>query len=446
MLIASVITNPVVAARCLELALNDDMLSLVSQGWTPEEAIGDTLRMEINSERMLRTVDTEAMIYWHHTYEHLTFCKKPGVWQAIKPGKWFQQHYKELTGPEIDAKVMAERGAHGQRQLRFTKDPKEIRQRYISFPNRDPKVLPGASPVSSSCMRYFEDWPQHPCEVYGYERDGRCSLAYTVDAYGKTLARALCNTQDMKYSRLYSATKDDEAILQRLLTEAGYKYASYALKGLSFKMLSHDNGILCPYVDYISSATEDGDGYMTFDGNGVIPLDTTSGYTCETPQHTCCACHCGLDDEDCRTNDDGDYYCSECYNERYTCCASPRCDCEIRIDDAVEYRDQYYCDSSCAIAAGAVECQHCETLMDPDDNEAPNIGGAPEDAVWCSRHCARQDEHVQAYLDGTLWYQQYEEWDDDDAMFIPEPDWTPLLPGLCAGGVGEIMAALEASL
>jgi hypothetical protein len=446
MMIAYTISNPIVAARCVELGLNDDMLALVTQGWTPEEAIGDVLRMDINSERALRTIDTDEMLYWHHTYEHLTFCRKPGVWQAIKPGKWFQQHYKELTGPEIDAMVMTERGAHGQRQLHFTKDPKEIRQRYISFPKRDPKVLQGASQVSSSCMRYFADWPQHPCEVYGYERDGRCSLAYTMDAYGKTLARALCNTQDMKYSRLYSATKDDEAILKRLLTEAGYTYVPYALEGLSFKMLSHDNGILCPYVDYISSATGDGDGYMTFNGDGDISLGSTLGYTREEPQYTCCACHCALDEDDASTNDDGDYYCHECYTERYTRCAGPRCGREIRIADAVEYRGRYYCDSECAIADGAVECQQCGTLMDPDDNEAPNIPGAPEDAVWCSRHCARQDEHVQAYLDGTLYYQRYDEWDDDDAMFIPEPCWTPDLPSLCSGGLRELMASLGASL
>ena len=60
-------------------------------------------------------------------------------------------------------------------------------------------------------------------------------------------------------------------------------------------------------------------------------------------------------DSDGRYNTDRDWYCDDCYDDKYTTCAS--CRCEVVSDDTFEYHDDYYCDD--CEESQFFTCSHC---------------------------------------------------------------------------------------
>ena len=111
-------------------------------------------------------------------------------------------------------------------------------------------------------------------------------------------------------------------------------------------------------------------------------------------------------DSDGRYNTDGDWYCTDCYDDKYTTCDS--CGCEVVSDDAFEYEAEYFCEecedsqfftcSHCGdrehlgdgttIRNGDRVCEECDgryyTLCDCCDEVVP-------DGDWCS-NCETCDE------------------------------------------------------
>lgn len=119
-------------------------------------------------------------------------------------------------------------------------------------------------------------------------------------------------------------------------------------------------------------------------------------YDCGGSRVTCICCNECLDPEYAYTDSDGDYYCSECYNDTYTECH--HCGCEIHMESdnlRTGADDEYYCprcfnrffymcedcdevfpideavncdgDSvcpSCAKDRGFYECDHCGDMSD----------------------------------------------------------------------------------
>ena len=79
--------------------------------------------------------------------------------------------------------------------------------------------------------------------------------------------------------------------------------------------------------------------------NGDI-TEFGNGYYCEDcidyVSFTCCDCGNRYPTDEQHISDSGNSYCSDCYNERFTCCYG--CECEIGIDDAYSDGSDYYCE------------------------------------------------------------------------------------------------------
>ena len=96
--------------------------------------------------------------------------------------------------------------------------------------------------------------------------------------------------------------------------------------------------------------------------DGTDRLDSTSG---EGPgaggrRVRCCACSDRVDDDDAYTNEYGDYFCRDCYYDRYTSC--DRCGREVSTDDTCSvtvgrYSQESWCEP--CVRNHAYECEQC---------------------------------------------------------------------------------------
>lgn len=214
----------------------------------------------------------------------------------IKPGKYLARFYADVLSTEEIARLSAEYSkAYETNELRFASTADDWERVYTDGP--------------SSCMSYAAhrySSPSHPVRVYA---GPDLQLAY-LEREGRITARAIVWPSKNLFSRIYG----DETRLADLLDDAGYKKGS--LRGARLIRKETDNGFVMPYVDYISSASDDGE-FIVLDDGGDITTDNTNGLSEEGERCSNCECHVSRDDGRC--TDDG-FYCDDCYSEAYSYC------------------------------------------------------------------------------------------------------------------------------
>lgn len=215
----------------------------------------------------------------------------------VKPGKYLQQFYGDVFDAPTIAKMAAEFSLQYGESLtvQFADTAEEIERVYINGPH--------------SCMAYDASHfasPVHPCTIYAA---GDLAVAYIVRNEEIT-ARALCWPEKKIYGRVYG----DEVRLEDLLQDAGFSQGE--LDGARMTRIPARNGFVCPYIDDSKQASDNGT-HLILGGRGVCGGNQNG---LSGPEIICEDCRDGVDEDYARYDDDGNCYCEDCYNYRFSYC------------------------------------------------------------------------------------------------------------------------------
>jgi len=226
---------------------------------------------------------------------------------SMKPGRYLSVFYGDILSDE-EIKQLANK------QMVATR-PAELK--FVG--NNDPLgwvwVYENSAP---SCMRYSRSnryidsglkGGRHPVTVYAHP-DNNLSLAYTMlpgivedrtvnshqDEY-VIGGRAIVNTRDKTYLRIYAAGDVQYAELKEALERAGYTKSNSTLYKEKLRLEAAEAGYLCPYLDGDYPYVKVRSSHLLV-GDGGTCAHNTTGYIIDKDE-----------DED---EDENRYYCEYC--------------------------------------------------------------------------------------------------------------------------------------
>lgn len=215
----------------------------------------------------------------------------------IKPGKYLARFYADVLSTEDIARLSAEFSkTYEDNVLMFATTADDWERVYTDGPS---------SCMSKPASSY--DSPCHPVRVYA---GPDLQLAY-LERNGDVTARAIVWPEHKVYSRIYG----DQVRLGDMLQDAGFSEGS--LQGARIVRKPFQDGFVLPYVDYIDGATDDGK-HLILDG-GDIACDQTNGLSGDTGR-SCSCCNQFVSEDDGRSDNNGEFYCDDCYSDNYSYC------------------------------------------------------------------------------------------------------------------------------
>lgn len=258
----------------------------------------------------------------------------------IKPGRYLAQFYGDVYDTPTIARMAAEfdRDYGDGVKLQFANTEDEIENVYVHGPH--------------SCMAYRPEHFNssiHPCRIYAA---GDLAVAY-IERNGSITARCLVWPEKKLAGRLYG----DEVRLHDLLEEAGYTgFHGDNLEGARMLRIKEGRGFVMPYIDGSQSAGDDGE-YLILGGHGIY---AGNQYGTSVTTICCTSCDESVDEDDASTDNDGNSFCSHCYNERYSYCERYNEECLNRDMQEVivalhPRRRQWWGESACEAEAFVCE-------------------------------------------------------------------------------------------
>jgi hypothetical protein len=314
----------------------------------------------------------------------------------VKPGKYLAQFYSSVLDAPTIARMSAEFSLqYGENLvLQFADTEDEIERVYTSGPR--------------SCMAHHAghfNSSIHPTRIYAA---GDLAVAYIV-RNDEITARALCWPSKKIYGRVYG----DETRLCDLLSDADYKHGS--LDGAKMLRIEERGGFVCPYIDHSCSAGDDGD-FLILGGSGVCG-DSQNGLSGRGI--TCESCGDDVDENDAQSDDDGDYYCQHCYNERYGYCEHTEETCprdgmqEVYVENyrgrlVTQSWGEYAIDNDAFTCEGTGNLYHNDLMVRLADDTLWSRDYFEDNGSVCegNSECYASDDMLQLE-DGTMWSKDY---------------------------------------
>jgi hypothetical protein len=215
----------------------------------------------------------------------------------IKPGKYLARFYADVLSTEEIARLSAEFSkTYEDNVLRFATTADDWERVYTAGP--------------TSCMSKQSDHYDSPCHPVRVYAGPDLQLAY-LERNGDITARAIVWPEKKIFSRIYG----DQVRLQDMLIDAGFEEGS--LEGARLVRREYKGGFVLPYVDYVDEAEDDGEHIVL--GRGDLACDQTNGLSGDVGVR-CTCCNSLVSEEDGGCDQDGEFHCDDCYNDRYAFC------------------------------------------------------------------------------------------------------------------------------
>ena len=271
---------------------------------------------------------------------------------SMKPGRYLATFYGDiLSADEIKQWANKQVAATQPTPLKFVGNDDPLGWVWV-YENSQP-----------SCMRYnrhnryidsgLKD-ERHPVTVYAHP-ENNLALAYIMlpgavedrtrfcdtDEY-IVGARAIVNTRNKTYLRIYGAGDVQHTAMKEALGRAGYTFSGDTLKGEKLRLVATNNGNLCPYLDGNYAHISVRSSHLLIGKDGMRAQETC-GYVREDEDRCYCdTCGEYYDEEDGGyVESDNTWVCDDCI-ERYFVWAIGRSGTEALYRSG--YEDIVYCD------------------------------------------------------------------------------------------------------
>ncbi len=200
---------------------------------------------------------------------------------------------------------------------------------------------------ANSCMRHdFEDrglGGVHPCEAYA---SGDFQILFAINkTNGLVSARCVVRNKPKLYAPIYGTNDNAIDLLEAELASQDYVRADSDYRPFNgarlLKLDVKPGYIAAPYLDVGPTridVPDSDDEFVILTSNGDREFGCTSGLF---KLNTCYCYNCGdsINRSQSSCDDDGNYYCDDCYSERFTYC--PECEdtCETEDLETVWFMD-----------------------------------------------------------------------------------------------------------
>lgn len=310
----------------------------------------------------LKVVDDRTMVSFYENENKLIADTRT----EMRLGRYLRRFNKDLRDEEVERLVAAADVKVRGPALTITQDADEIEEVYVNGPN--------------SCMahpaRCFNGHI-HPVRVYAGPDLGVAYIGESDDASGRAIV--------WPEKKVYGGVYGDVSRMKLLLEREGYVKGSF--RGARLRRIENENGpgLIAPYCDVSTWASDDGDWLVL--GGGDICLNNTDG-TCDSNMEECEECGCEYNPED-----EGGYVRTGRYDDVRVCdsCWSDAVDCH-EIGDRVMERAATRVVSSDGDMVWVsdwnlgdyVECEgrdelvHIDMTMTTDDGDVYHVDDAPE--------------------------------------------------------------------
>lgn len=217
----------------------------------------------------------------------------------VKPGRYLAQFYSDVFDAPTIARMAAEfDNQYGEKnELLFASTADDIERVYTDGPS---------SCMSHSAGRYSSS--VHPVRVYAA---GDLQVAY-LERNGSITARVLVWPTNKVHSSIYG----DHTRLAALLEVHGYTEGAMTGARL-LRIADRRDCFVMPYIDNEDDCT-DHKTHLVIGGRGSISCRNTNGLS-GSPM-SCCNCDTEINEDDYQSDDNGNYYCDDCFNERFGYC------------------------------------------------------------------------------------------------------------------------------
>ncbi len=248
-----------------------------------------------------RSIQDPGMIAYTKNDEHGINDRQT----RVAPGRYLTEYFKDFFTPEQIAEL-SNRCKAETLDLQIARSEADI----VAIYSRKDCGFSSCMQLKRSPEYDFQHAVErgdrkHPAAVYG---DSDLGVAYLGDIATKITARAVVWPDKKRYTRVYG-----DATLTNILRANGYTQG--ALLGARVHYIESGEGVIMPYIDGVSNASQDdsdGSGqWVVLDDNGDLECQNTTGYGD------------GSEDPSARDEDNEDD------DDRYTC---------ERCSDRFEYR------------------------------------------------------------------------------------------------------------
>lgn len=288
---------------------------------------------------------------------------------AIKPGKYIEEYLKDSFTPAQVADYIAQCKSDAF-ELKIARSEADIVAIYSQKDCGFTSCMQSKHSPEYNWQRPTEAGDRlHPVAVYG---DSDLGVAYLGDIQTKIKARAVVWPDQKVFARAYG----DINTLKHVLRANGYTEGS--LVGSRVRRLTGPKGVIMPYIDGITQASEDGQ-WIVLDDEGELSCDNTEGYAQSTSDR-------GYADDD--DNGDYDYTCDHCeqgYN--YQDQNNGRlnriwCDSCIESSQVCHHCDRRWWNEDWERIEGQLTCERCVQAMQITcEHEVSRLHGSVNNAT-----------------------------------------------------------------
>ena len=244
---------------------------------------------------------------------------------SMKPGRYLSAFYgDDLSAEEIKQWANKQQALMTPTELKFVGNDDPLGWMWV-YENSSP-----------SCMRYNRNnryidlglkGAYHPVTVYAHP-ENNLALAYIMlpgNAEDRTMyclpdahvvgARAIVNTRNKTYLRLYAAGDVQYTAMEKAFDSAGYTQSDDTLRHEKLRLEKINGGYLCPYLDGDYARVQVRSSHLLVSEYGISARETI-GYVREDedePHYYCSHCDTYHDEEDVAyVGSVGEWVCDDC--------------------------------------------------------------------------------------------------------------------------------------
>ena len=250
---------------------------------------------------------------------------------AVRPGRAFKFLFPEL--PDIEIAKLVDKFNAKFPVVNLTLHEGKEEEAFIKAYAYEQSVMQNVSTTSgrkslaNSCMRLrpeHEGLPKHPSAAYA---SGDFLSLWTEDEKGKIASRCVVYVPEGDKAQagpVYGTSEIAIDLIESKLRDMDANlYSSASWVGARLLNIPCHNGVLAPYLDHERGLSEKGEFLVIVDGErgdrGVnYYADTYSGVL--GGGETCTGCEENVYEDDVVHDDDGNCYCSDCYNDTFATC------------------------------------------------------------------------------------------------------------------------------
>jgi len=244
---------------------------------------------------------------------------------ALRPGRAFKLMFPELSVVGVEALVdkFNKEYPQGNFTLHTGKEEDHFVNAYKGSQStmQNIETTRFRKSLANSCMRHsFDHLPQHPAAAYA---SGDFLSVWVEDVSKRIAARCVVYINEggkPQAGPIYGSSEYPIDMVDGYLNTLGAEQRSSSWLGARLLKIECGGGVIAPYLDLEQDLEVVGEHLVISDSSADYDASTYDGLLGSPDRFFCTSCEEVVYEDDAYNNENGETYCSCCYNEIYAFC------------------------------------------------------------------------------------------------------------------------------